>query len=290
MNSGHFGLVINPTKPDAAELGRALVERFAAVGWTALADETTADVLGLSLGEVASCGRLAAESAFVVVLGGDGTILRTARWLGAAVKPLAAINTGRLGFLTTAAAFDLDRFVACLSGGDYELSRRALLEVTWTGRDGVEMTATALNEATLTRGRQPRMIHVEARIAGETFNRYRGDGLVVSTPTGSTAYSLSAGGPLVTPQSRVFIVTPICSHTLADRSLVVADDSELELVPLGPADDTLLTLDGDGSSVVAPELPIRLRRASFDLPLVTFAEHTFFRVLQTKLGWSGSTV
>jgi NAD+ kinase len=283
------GLVANPTKPGAAELARTVRERMAAQGWTALANAETACMLGH--GQVpASCDEINAQAAFVVVLGGDGTILKTARAFGPRVPPLAAINTGRLGFLTTAAENQLDDFLEVLTGGTFTLSRRSLLEVTYTTRSGSEVTATALNEATLTRGRQPRMILVEARIDGDLLNRYRGDGLIVSTPTGSTAYSLSAGGPLVSPKARVFVVTPICSHTLSDLAVVVGDSAQLELIPLGEAEETLLTLDGDGSVAVPIGVPIRLRRAPHDLPLVHLPGHNFFRLVQTKLGWSGSTI
>jgi NAD+ kinase len=284
-----FGLVANPTKPGAAELARTVRARMAAQGWTALANEETACMLGP--GEApASCDAIKASAAFVVVLGGDGTILKTARSFGSRVPPLAAINTGRLGFLTTAAEDQLDEFLNALAAGTFTLSQRSLLEVTYTTRDGTPVTATALNEATLTRGRQPRMILVEARIDGELLNRYRGDGLIVSTPTGSTAYSLSAGGPLVSPKAGVFVVTPICSHTLSDLAVVVGDSARLELIPLGEAEETLLTLDGDGSVPVPIGVPIRLRRAPYDLPLAHLPGHNFFRLVQTKLGWSGSTV
>ena len=284
-----FGIVANPTKPGAADLARAVRERMAAEGWTALASEETACMLGSGEAPV-SYEAIKARAAFVVVLGGDGTILKTARSFGSRVPPLAAINTGRLGFLTTAAEDQLDEFLDALARGTFSLSQRSLLEVTYATRGGATVTATALNEATLTRGRQPRMILVEARIDGDLLNRYRGDGLIVSTPTGSTAYSLSAGGPLVSPKAGVFVVTPICSHALSDLAVVVGDSAQLELIPLGEAEETLLTLDGDGSVTVPIGVPIRLRRAPHDLPLAHLPGHNFFRLVQTKLGWSGSTV
>jgi NAD+ kinase len=284
-----FGLVANPTKEGAAALARMVVDRLGAAGWEAMADEETSCLLEGAVG-VHSIRAIGEAVEFIVVLGGDGTILTTARRFGAAVRPLAAINTGRLGFLTTAAAEDLEAFVRALTTGAYEISPRTLLEVRHCGADGGWVTATALNEATLTRGRQPRMINVEARIDGEVFNRYRGDGLIVATPTGSTAYSLSAGGSIVSPKARVFLVTPICSHTLADRSLIVGDDAELEFVTLGESEETLLTLDGDDSISLPAGVPVVMRRAGYDLPLVALPGHSFYRLLQAKLGWSGSSV
>src|SRR4029450_4262097 len=127
------------------------------------------------------------------------------------------------------------------------------------------------------------MIHIEARIDGEVFNHYNGDGLIVATPTGSTAYSLSAGGPIVSPDASVFLVTPICSHALANRALVVADRAILEFSARGTAGDILLTLDGHGSENLAHDSTVRVRRANFDIPLVTLAGHSFYSLLQRKL-------
>jgi len=284
-----FGLVANPTKPEAAALARTVRDRMALLGWTALANGETTSLLGDGP-PAAAPEEMVERAVFVIVLGGDGTILTTARAFGARVPPLAAINTGRLGFLTTAATDQLDHVLEVLTAGTYSLSHRSLLEVTYASRQGQSVTATALNEATLTRGRQPRMILIEARIDGDLLNRYRGDGLIVSTPTGSTAYSLSAGGPLVSPKAGVFVVTPICSHSLSDLAVVVGDSAELELIPLGDSEETLLTLDGDGSVAVPIGQPIRLRRARHDLPLVHLPGHNFFRLVQSKLGWSGSTI
>ncbi len=284
-----FGLVANPTKPETAGLARAVFGRMEALGWTALPNEETASLLGNGAGPV-SIDEINARAAFMIVLGGDGTILKAARQFGPRVPPLAALNTGRLGFLTTAAEEQMDELLHALTTGAFALSHRSLLEVTYTTRDGGTVTATALNEATLTRGRQPRMILVEVRVDGGMLNRYRGDGLIVSTPTGSTAYSLSAGGPLVSPNASVFVITPICSHTLSDLAVVVGDSARIELIPLGEAEETLLTLDGDGSVAVPVGLPILLNRAAHEIPLVHLPGHNFFQLVQNKLGWSGSTV
>ncbi len=284
-----YGLVANPTKPGAATLARTVAERMRALGWTTLAPEETASMLGPGT-MPRRVDEINDQAAFVIVLGGDGTILKTARTFGARVRPLAALNTGRLGFLTTAAEAQFEEFLDVLVRGAYTLSQRRMLEVTFSSRQGGSLTLNALNEITLTRGRQPRMILVEARIDGDLLNRYRGDGLIVSTPTGSTAYSLSAGGPLVSPKARVFVVTPICSHTLSDLAVVVDDSARLELIPLGDDEETLLTVDGDGSIAVPIGAPIHLRRAPYDLPLIHLPGHSFYSLVRTKLGWSGTTL
>ncbi|MGI8602925.1 MAG: NAD(+)/NADH kinase [Verrucomicrobiales bacterium] len=287
--AGHrFGLIANPTKPRARELALALRERFANHGWRPLVDDVTCALIGAGEAQDYEC--IGSEAELIVVLGGDGTILKTARLLGRNMKPLAAMNTGRLGFLTTGAEQDQERFVEAIVRGDYTLSRRRLIAVEFTANDGKTHNATALNEISITRGNLPRLIHLEARIDGEVFNRYSGDGLIVSTPTGSTAYSLSAGGPIVSPDAKVFVVTPICSHALANRSLVVGDFAALEFSAHGTHEDIVLTIDGGISEVLAPGTVVRARRADYDVPLVMLPGHNFYSLLQEKLGWKGTTL
>lgn len=282
------GIVANPGKGGAAALVQSLADGFEARGGRVVLEHATAGLLGRTDG--LSYEQLAAQCELIAVLGGDGTILHTAQRLGPAVKPLAAINTGRLGFLTTGSTSDAEAFVARLSTGDYELSRRSVLEVEYTDADGRPQILRGLNEAAVTRGSIPRMIHLEACINGRHVNRYSGDGLIVSTPTGSTAYSLSAGGPLVTPSAAVFIITPICPHALSNRSLVVDDRSLIELLPQENEEDLQLTIDGAGAGPLLQGAPVKISRASYDVPLVTFPGVDFFTVLQLKLGWSGSSL
>ena len=286
--SRRFGLIAHPTKPGARELALGLCELFSRHGWQPAADAATAELVGGL--EAHNYEEIGTRAAVVVVLGGDGTILKTARMLGRHMKPLAAVNTGRLGFLTTAAADDQKRFVEAIVGGNYTLSRRRLLGVEYESRGGRKRSEMALNELSITRGSLPRLIHLKARIDGELFNHYSGDGLIVSTPTGSTAYSLSAGGPIVSPDANVLLVTPICSHALANRALVVNDRAVLEFVAYGASDDILVTLDGDDSEPLARGAIVQVKRADFDVPLVMFPGHSFYSLLQHKLGWSGSTV
>ncbi len=286
-----YGLLANPTKSGASGLAASLVDKLGAHGLTALVNEETAALLdGRTPSDavtVATPAEIGAAAEFALVLGGDGTLLKTIRRFGPRIPPCAAINIGSLGFLTTAPADAVDRCVEALVSGEYDLSPRARLEVSYTDLEGRPRTDTALNEAVLARGLQPRMIDLEARIGGQCFNRYRSDGIIVATPTGSTAYALSAGGPLISPEAGVFVLTPICSHTMADRSLVFGDSTELELIPGG---ETLLTLDGDTAIPLPPHQPVRLRRATVDLPLITLPGHSFFRIVQSKLGWRGNAV
>ena len=286
-----YGVISNPTKCGARELIGELISRLGAQGWQALCDDATHSLLGCPDAHPALSAReIAARADIVIVLGGDGTLLRAVQALGFSSKPLAAINTGRLGFLSTAGEEDQDRFIASLLHGDYTLSRRSTLQVEFTQLDGSKGSAIALNECSLTRGMLPRMIHLEARLDDALLNFLSGDGVIVATPTGSTAYSLSAGGPIVGPDAQVFVVTPICSHALGNRAVVVSDGAVLQFVPAGPTDDLLLTTDGQNSVRIAPREPVTIRRGPTDVTLVRLPGHNFYDLLHHKLGWSGSVV
>ncbi len=283
-----IGIIANPTKQDATRHVMTLRDAFAAAGARVMLEEATAEFShlegGLPLLQVA-------ESADVmVVLGGDGTILRTARLLGAKVKPLAAVNTGRLGFLTTATESEMTRFVEAILTNDYRLSHRSVVEAAFTRVDGMACVEGGMNEITVTRGTFSRLIHLEVRLNGEFLNRYSGDGLIVATPTGSTAYSLSAGGPIINPAADVFCLTPICPHALSNRSFVVNDNVVLEIQPTEPVEDVLLNVDGGTAWSLAKDKPVVIRKAAWSVPLIAFRDTSFYEVLRDKLGWTGSNL
>lgn len=283
-----IGIVANPTKQDAAQHVLALQAAFEAGGASVLLEEATADFLGVTRG--LPLLEVAAAAEVLVVLGGDGTILRTARLLGAAVKPLAAVNTGRLGFLTTATESEIGRFVEAILTNDYRLSHRSVVEAAFTCADGHESVEGGMNEVTVTRGTFSRLIHLEVRLNGEFLNRYSGDGLIVATPTGSTAYSLSAGGPIINPAADVLCLTPICPHALSNRSFVVNDNVVLEITPMEPVEDVLLNVDGGTAWSLAKDKPVVIRKASWSVPLIAFRDTSFYGVLREKLGWTGSSL
>ena len=283
-----IGIIANSTKQDAVRHVHRLVGAFREGGAMVLLEEGTAALVGEAGGQ--PLGEVAAGCEVVGVVGGDGTILRTARLLGPQVKPLAAVNTGRLGFLTTATEAELGRFVRAILTQDYGLSQRSVVEACFTGVDGQVHTEGGMNEVTVTRGTFSRLIHLEVRIDREFLNRYSGDGLIVATPTGSTAYSLSAGGPIINPAAGVFCVTPICPHALSNRSFVVNDDVSLEIQPMEPVEEVLLHVDGGTAWSLAKDQPVVLRKAGWTVPLVGFRESSFYAVLREKLQWSGSSV
>ena len=283
-----IGIIANPTKQDAARYVTDLRDGFAARGATVMLEDATTTFIGGEGGWPLL--ELAAAVDVLVVLGGDGTILRTARLLGPAVKPLAAVNTGRLGFLTTATESEIVRFVEAILTNDYRLSHRSVVEASFTNADGEACVEGGMNEITVTRGTFSRLIHLEVRVNGEFLNRYSGDGLIVATPTGSTAYSLSAGGPIINPAAGVFCLTPICPHALSNRSFVLNDNVVMEIQPTEPVDVVLLNADGGTAWKLAKDQPVVLRKASWQVPLIAFRDTSFYSVLRDKLQWTGSNL
>ncbi len=283
-----IGILANPEKSGAAALLHDLVQRFAAAGAPVSLESGTAGLLGRSDG--VPLADLGPAVDVLVVLGGDGTLLWVLRQMGAGIKPIAAINTGTLGFLTCATAEESGALVDALMSGDYRVSERLLLEGELEQRGGPGETFYALNEVTICRAVASRVIHVEALVNGVFANRYTGDGLILSTPTGSTAYSLSAGGPLVSPDANVFVVTPICPHSLANRPLVVDASSELVFETPPQRDNLSLLVDGELLALLEEPARVHLRKARTHLPLVVLPGQDFFGVLHRKMGWAGSAL
>ncbi len=283
-----IGLTANTSKPNAADLTRQIAAQFRSGGARLLCETATAAHAGLQDGRPLT--EVARAADVLVVLGGDGTILHTARLLGADLKPLAAVNTGRLGFLTTTTAEETGEFAEAVLARKFSISRRSTVEATFTGVDGRTQTQTGLNEAVVSRGSAARMIRLSVTINGAFVNCYSGDGLIVSTPTGSTAYSLSAGGPIVCPAAGVFCITPICPHVIAYRSVVVNDDVEIVLQAEAATEELLMSMDGGEPVALDWRCPITIRRGAWTVPLVTLPDTTFFGVLRQKLQWTGSSV
>jgi NAD+ kinase len=288
MDPPVIGLTANISKPNAADLTRQLAAQFRSGGARLLCEEATAAHAGLEAG--LPLGDVVNEAEVLVVLGGDGTILHMARLLGEGMKPLAAVNTGRLGFLTTTTAEETGEFVGALLARNYVISHRRTVVAAFTDLKGRAHTQTGLNEAVVSRGSAARMIRLNVTINGAFVNCYSGDGLIVSTPTGSTAYSLSAGGPIVCPAASVFCITPICPHVVAYRSVVVNDDADIVLQAGAASEELLFSMDGGEQIALDWERPISILRGGWTVPLVTLPDTTFFGVLRQKLQWSGSSV
>jgi NAD+ kinase len=221
----------------------------------------------------------------VVALGGDGTMLHAVRLLQGAPRPLLGLNLGSLGFLTDTPESQAEAAVSCLLEGRYTLDARMLLEAHFEPRTGAACVMTGLNDAVV-HGARARVLDVSIRVAGVELGRTLADGVIVATPSGSTAYNLSAGGPAISPRLHALVLTPISPHTLAMRPLVVGADEEIEiLLNRAAGEGAELTVDGQTSCAVADGERIVVRRAPRDLALVVTRERTFYDTLRTKLAW-----
>ena len=219
----------------------------------------------------------------VLTLGGDGTLLRGARMAGPRHIPLVGCNLGRLGFLTTGALDELESIVDRTVRGDYELEERVALDVR-VGRG--EDSFYALNDAVVHKTGFARLMTMRLYLDGEEVGQYSGDGIVISTATGSTAYSLSAGGPIMHPSMDALLATPICPHTLAVRPLVVPGDSRLTVEVVSESEEeTVVTVDGQVGSRMERGERVELKASEEPLRLVRFAGDDFFNVLRRKLRW-----
>jgi len=245
--------------------------------------------LELVLDREAALEETAARSDLLIVLGGDGTVLAAARAIGERDVAILGINVGRLGFLADVSPDEVDRALAAIFAGDYRIQERSRLAVTCIKQDlepdSEPPADLVLNDAVITKGTAlARLIELEARIDQKVIATYRSDGLILATPTGSTAYNLSAGGPLIDPTVPAMIISPICPHTLTQRPLVLPDSVQVE-VRLLPREEATLTLDGQVGTSLQPGDAVRVTRAARPVRFVTAPDHDPFETLRKKLGW-----
>jgi NAD+ kinase len=223
----------------------------------------------------------------LITFGGDGTLLRGARVIANRATPILGVNLGRVGFLTTATLETLDQALTALVAGDYNVEpRQALSASIITAQGRVRATQSALNDVVIHRGGVARVIRVHVHIEGYDVGPYSADGIVVATPTGSTAYNLSAGGPVLVPGVEAIVVTPICAHTLALRPLVVPATFSIVIAPIeGWDEDLLVSFDGQTGSTIGPGESMRVQRAAEPVCLVRLADDAFFDRMRQKLHW-----
>jgi NAD+ kinase len=221
-------------------------------------------------------------------LGGDGTLLRTARFLDGAAVPILGVNLGRLGFLTSCSAADLKPALASVAAGDYDVDERMALRAEAMHADGTPREGwQALNDIVMHKGGFARMLTVRVAVDDEVLGAYNCDGIVVASPTGSTAYSLSAGGPLVTPSLDSIILTPISAHALAIRPIVLPPNVTVTLEAIDGPEEVLITVDGQAGTQLGPGDSLMVRRAPRAVRIVRFPGNSFFDRLRVKLGWGG---
>jgi NAD+ kinase len=277
-------IVSRPRRADIAAVAPPLIAWLNARGIAVLCDQETAGCV--SPGTLVQAREtLPSRADLLIVLGGDGTLLAAARLMGEHNVPILPVNLGGLGFLTSVTLDDLYPVLEQAVSGQARYSERVLLESEVIRDGSVFHRSRALNDAVLNKAALARILDLRLHINGEFVCNYKADGLIVSTPTGSTAYSLAAGGPIVYPQVSAFVITPICPHTLTNRPLVVPDSAQIEVGFEAAGGSIYLTLDGQVGVELKPGDLIKITAAPDRLRLVRPQEKSYFSVLRDKLKW-----
>jgi NAD+ kinase len=279
------GIISRPRRADIARVVPPLIEWLRAHGADVACDSETGECIGDVTGPAWRREELPAQSDLLIVLGGDGTLLSAARLVAGRQIPILAVNLGGLGFLTTVPLDDLYPILEEIFAGKNRMSERVLLDAQIVRGGSVIRRQIALNDAVLNKAALARIMDVTLHVDGEYVTTYKADGLILSTPTGSTAYSLSAGGPIVYPSVEAFVVTPICPHTLTNRPLVIPDTAKIEIEFQAEDDAVFLTLDGQIGIELVQGDQIVVQKASEKLRLVLPSKKNYFQVLRNKLKW-----
>ena len=275
-----IGLIINSYKEQIVQIGRQVITLLREQNVNVLAMGEEAEALALN---VVSAETFCNEAQMVLVIGGDGTMLRAARTVYSKEIPILGINQGYLGFLTEVEVEHLDKAIAQLLSGNYQVERRMMLNAT-VYRDGICIAdVNALNDMVVTKGALSRIIRTELYLDEELVEQHYGDGLIFSTPTGSTGYSLSAGGPIVYPSIDVCIMAPICSHSLISRPVIFSPEHTLTVRMESVSTPAMLTVDGQNGVELQQGDLIHIRKAEHDTCLLVLEQRNFFAVLQGKL-------
>jgi len=269
------GLIGNSEKAACANIIRKAARLIQRAGRKALINPDTAT--------------LARDVDLLLVFGGDGTMLRVARDIAGSVTPMLGINIGGLGFLTAVPSNDLPCALNHVWNGEFKYESRALIEASGCC-NGRQIQAPALNDIVVSRGAVSRLIGLDVTVDGEPLTRYRCDGLIISSPTGSTAYSLSAGGAVVFPTAEVFALTPICPHALSNRSIILPLTSTIGIKAMNPLPATILSADGQVIANLDAGDTVMVRRSRRTIRLMHLADGSFMETLRRKLQWRGAYV
>ena len=280
----NIGIISRPRRSNLSEVVPPLLSWLEDRGIHVVYDQETATSLA-EPSEGRSREQVAAASDLLLVLGGDGTLLAAARVAAPRGIPILPINMGSLGFLTSFRLEELYPALEDILAGRLTISERVMLHAELQRGDKILDKQTVVNEVVINKGALARMIELELSIDRDFVCRYRADGLIVASPTGSTAYSLSAGGPIVHPSVDSFIITPICPHTLSDRPVVVSDTSIIEVKLSAGTESVFLTLDGQKGIPLQATDRVRVSRAQQLLKLIQTPNKSYFEILRNKLKW-----
>ncbi|MEA5617250.1 NAD(+) kinase [Cronbergia sp. UHCC 0137] len=287
------GIIYNDIKPVAGRVAIELKDQLTSAGWDVCVTASIGGILGYSNPGSPVCHTpiegltppgFDSEMKFAVVLGGDGTVLAASRLVAPCGIPMLTVNTGHMGFLTETYLNQLPQAMEQAMADDYQIEERAMLTVKVLRGESVLWEALCLNEMVLHREPLTSMCHFEIAIGHHAAVDIAADGVIVSTPTGSTAYSLSAGGPVVTPGVPILQLVPICPHSLASRALVFPDSEPINIYPVN-IPRLVMVVDGNGGCYVLPDDRVYLERSLYSAKFIRLQSPEFFRVLREKLGW-----
>ena len=287
------GIIYNDIKPVACKVAFLTKKKLAALGWDVRMATGMGGILEYSTPDSPVCNtriehltppNFDAEVKFAIVLGGDGTVLSGFRQLAPHKIPLLTVNTGHMGFLTETYLSHLGEAVDQLIASEYEIEERSMLAVRVFRNNALLWEALSLNEMVLHREPLTSMCHFEIKIGKHAPVDVAADGIIISTPTGSTAYSLSAGGPVVTPEVPVLQLAPICPHSLASRALVFSDRESVKVFPATP-NRMVMVVDGNGGCYILPDDHIEIEKSVYPARFIRLRSPEFFRILREKLGW-----
>lgn len=281
----HIGIVANLTKKNAISIAKKVISILKSKNIkisleTSLAIALKQKPLGVDLKKMAK----SVDS--VVALGGDGTFLRVARVIENSLKPILGINLGQLGFLAEVTLDSIEKDLNLLIAGEYNIDYRMCLETEVAKSNAKKVRIqSSLNDVVVSKETIARIIDFDTYIDNKYVARYRADGIIVATPTGSTAYSLSAGGPIVYPESDVILIAPICPHTLNHRPLIIPSKAKIKIKLNHPVKDVVLTIDGQVGMKLDEKDTVIISKSSKKVPLITFKDTSYFNVLKQKLQW-----
>jgi NAD+ kinase len=278
------GLVAKPDAAQAQSVILGLLDFFGSRGITVVVEKETAALVPSSSAAVAGKGELPGQVDLVIVLGGDGTLLSMARAVGDLGVPILGVNLGGLGFLTATTLAEMRPALETLLAGGMEIEERMMLHARLRRGGQVVGDYIALNDVVITKSAMSRIIDLSVSVGGRHAISYRADGLIISTPTGSTAYNLSAGGPILFPTMDAVVLTPIAPHTLSNRPIAVPGAQRIE-VTLHVEQDVMLTMDGQVGVPLRERDVVEVQKAAARIRLVRFPQKDFFSVLRTKLKW-----
>jgi len=284
-----IGLVLKPHQPEALKTICELTQWLSArgielVGGPEIERDRIQQQTGCAVREVQS-DKLAQEVDLVLVLGGDGTMIATARMIGDSDVPVLGVNFGGLGYLAEFRIEELHSALEAILAENYRLDKRVMLSVELLrGQESITKNRV-LNDVVINKSALARIIEIEAYFNQQFVNSFRADGLIVSTPTGSTAYNLSAGGPVIFPSMNAIVITPICPFTLSNRPIVVPDDADIELRLKTDKEDVALTLDGQVGFSLQVEDRVMIKKSNTTFKLIQPANRNYFDVLRDKLRW-----